>query len=178
MEIYPQRQLAMFLAALWLGGSMGGLHVLVLALRTLVGAYLPPEEMRARYARPLPLLGKAVGFERGATRRVWRALVIFVTDLCFCLVFCVRLILLLYRYNDGAWRLSVPLLCLLGFAFFVLLVRRFFAHLNDDAAYFLAVALLYFKAALLLPIRLVLRLLRRFVWRPLQNRWKARSMGF
>ena len=48
MEIDPQRQLAMFLAALFLGGAMDMLRMLLLALRTLTGAYLPPGELQAR----------------------------------------------------------------------------------------------------------------------------------
>ncbi len=169
MEIYPQRQLAMFLSALFLGASMGAFRILLLALRTLTGAYLPPEGMRARYEKDLPLLHRGVRFERSTTRRVWRAIVVFCTDLAFCLLFCVSLILLLYRYNDGAWRLSVPVLSLAGFALFSLLSRRFFARANDYMAYFLAVAALYLKALFCLPVKLFWRLCRRFALRPAQK---------
>lgn len=171
MEIYPQKQLAMLLAALFLGGAMGGLRMLVLAFRTLVGAYLPPEGMRARYARPLPLIRKEVPFREGKTRRAWRASVVFCSDLLFCLVFCVSLILLFYRYNDGAWRLSVPVLALGGFALFCALSGRFFARGNDYLAYLLAVVALYARVLLSLPFRLAWRVLARFLLRPACKLW-------
>lgn len=173
MEIYPQRQLAMFLAALFLGACMGGCRMLLLALRTFSGAYLPPERMRARYEKPLPLLHRGVRFARGGTRRVWRATVVFCTDLCFCLCFCVSLIFLLYRYNDGAWRLSVPALVFAGFFLFLLLSRRFFVRANDYLAYFFAAAALYVRRALCLPIMLLVRLLCRFIFRPVQKGWRV-----
>ncbi len=130
MEIYPQRQLAMFLAALFLGVRMGAFRMLLSALRTLAGAYVPPEGMRVRYEKQLPLLHTGVRFERGRACLAWRATVVFLTDLVFCLAFCVSLILLLYRFNDGAWRLSVPVLSIMGFALFSLLSNRFFHPVN------------------------------------------------
>lgn len=172
MEIDPRRQLAMFLAALFLGAALGGFRMLLLSLRTLTGAYVPPEQMRAWYEKELPLLCCGVRFERGATHRFWRAAVIFCTDLLFCLAFCVSLILLLYRYNDGAWRLSVPLLSLAGFALFSWLFHRFFVRANDYLAYFLAVLALYAKAVLCLPVKLAWRLIRRFLLAPLQRGWR------
>lgn len=152
---------------------MGAFRMLLQALRTLVGAYAPPEYMRARYARPLPLLRVPVRFEQGKTRRIWRVLVVFVFDLFFCLFFCVSLILLLYRYNDGAWRLSVPLLSFAGLWAFCLVSRRFFARANDYLAYFLAVVVLYTKAVLCLPLRVLWRLCRRLLLRPILALWRG-----
>lgn len=166
MEIYPALQFAMFLAAFCMGLAMGGLRALLLAARMLMGAYSPPAWMRARYARPLPLLRTCVRFERGGTRRAWCKLITFLTDVCFCLAFAISLILLLYRYNSGAWRLSVPVLSFAGFALFCAVYARAFARGNDYLAYFLAVAALYLRFALCLPVRLAWRILRRVLWRP------------
>ena len=173
MEIYPQRQLAMFLAAVCLGASMGAFRVLLQALCTLVGAYAPPEHMRARYARSLPFLHVGVRFEEGKTRRIWRVLVVFAFDLFFCLFFCVSLILLFYCYNDGAWRLSVPLCSFVGLWVFCLLSRRFFARANDYLAYFLAVTALYIRAVICLPPKWLWRLCRRFLLRPILGLWRG-----
>ena len=166
MEIYPAQQLRMFLVALFLGLSMGALRALVIAARTLLGAYTPPEWMRVRYARLLPLLRISLRFDRGGTRRLWCAIVTFLTDVCFCLAFAVSLILLLYRYNNGAWRLSVPVLTLVGFALFSLVYARVFARGRDYLAYFFAVATCYLRGLLYLPAKLLCRLFRRILWRP------------
>ena len=171
MQIDPRRQLALFLAAFLLGASMRVFRMLLLSFRTLTGAYVPPERMRARYEKRLPLLGRGVRFERGATHRAWYCTVIFLTDLLFCLVFCVSLILLLYRYNDGAWRLSVPVLSFAGYALFSCLSARFFIRANDYLAYLFALIALYVRAALCLPVRIAWRLLRRFALHPLQKGW-------
>jgi hypothetical protein len=122
--------------------------------------------MRERYARPLPLLRTSLRFARGGTRRAWCVRVTFLTDLCYCLAFAVSLILLLYRYNSGAWRLSVPVLALGGFSLFWLVYTRAFARGNAYLAYFLAIAVLYLRFALCLPLRLAERLFRRILWRP------------
>jgi hypothetical protein len=173
MEIYPRLQAQMLLFALALGLAAGLWRQLLLALRCVLGAHLPPERMRARYERPLPLLRRAVGFPARRARRGWCAAVAFGTDLVFCLVAALALLILLYDYNDGAWRLSVPVLFLLGFSLFRLFTARIFAHLNDDFAYGLAVLLLYVRALLCLPVRSAWRLVRRFLLCPARRGIRA-----
>lgn len=168
MEIYPERQLAMLLGAFLVGIGMGVMWELLTATRILLGAYRPPESMRSRYARPLPLLGRAVPFEkRGAGRHLWHGAVIAVGDCLFCLLFAMAVILLLYGYNDGAFRLSVPVLAVCGFGLFrsasVLLLAPLMAYL----AYGFAVALLYLRALLAWPPKALWRLVKQFCYRPL-----------
>ena len=115
MEIYPALQLALLLGAFAWGICLGGIWELVHISRILLGVYQPPAYMEACYARPLPWLHRPVPFLRqGIGRRAWRNTVVAVGDCLFCLLFAAVVVLLLYRYNDGAFRLSVPLLALLG----------------------------------------------------------------
>ena len=167
MEIYPGLQFAMLLGAFLGGICLGGVWELLTALRILFGAYKPPEFMRERYARLLPILHRPVPFARkGVSRRLWRGIVIGVGDLSFCLLLAVFLILLLYRYNDGAFRFSVPVLLLIGFALFRALLSRWISLAEAYLAYGFAAASLYLAALLALPAKAMRYLFTRFVLRP------------
>ena len=147
MEIHPRLQLAMLLAALFTGLAMGVVWELLTAFRILLGAYRPPERMRGRYARPLPLLRRPVPFARkDPLRRLWRGIVIALGDLLFCLALSLSAVLILYRYNSGVLRLSVPVLLLLGLGAFRLLSKKL--PITDHFAYVLAAGRLYLLAFL------------------------------
>ena len=173
MEIYPSLQFAMLLGAFLGGICLGGIWELLTASRILLGAYKTPEFMRERYTRVLPLLHRSVPFERkGVSRRLWRGIVIGVGDLFFCLLFAVFIILLLYRYNDGAFRFSVPVLSLLGFALFRTLLSHRLSRAEAYLAYGFAAASLYLVALLALPPKGITYLLKRFVLRPARKLYR------
>lgn len=152
MEIDPSLQLAMLLSALLWGVGMGILWELLTAIRILLGAYTPPEAMRAQYAKRLPLLGRPVTFERKSPlRRVWRGVVIALGDVLFCVVIAIVAILILYRYNDGVFRLSVPVLMLLGLALLRFISATPLARVMAYVAYGFAAAGVYATALLSLP---------------------------
>ena len=170
MEIYPALQLQMAVAALCAGVTLGLCSALLPALRILVGAYRPPPRMRERYEKTLPLLHRSVSFPREkGIRRGWQTAVIAAEDLFLCLAAALAVILLLYAYNSGAFRLSVPLLLLVGFGACRLVIARLLATVTDYLAYGAAVLALYLRAGLLLP----LRLLKRFLWQPLFSLWQG-----
>ena len=147
MEIHPRLQLAMLLVSLLWGLLMGALWELLTASRILLGAYEPPKRMRGRYEKPLPLLHRPVPFARkNPLRRLWRGLLIALGDLLFCLALALSAVLILYRYNSGILRLSVPVLLLLGLGAFRLLAKKL--PLNDYFAYTLAAGRLYLLALL------------------------------
>lgn len=149
----------MFLAALSLGLGAGLLWQILPALRTVLGAYRPTEQMRALYERPLPLLRAPLGFPKYRARGVWCFLVSFCTDVVFCTVCAIGLLLLLYDYNDGAWRLSVPVLFLLGLWLFRAGTARLFLRGNAYLALGLSMLLAYLRALVCLPIKGLARLL-------------------
>ena len=169
MEIYPRTQVEMFLAAFALGLGAGLFRQLLLALRTVLGAYLPPEDMRALYERPLPLMRRPLGFPRRHARRGWCLAVAFCGDLLFCISCTVALLVLLYDYNEGAWRLSVPVLFLLGLALFRAGTARFFSRLNAFFAYGLSVLLFYARAGVCLPVQRLALLVARFLLCPVKK---------
>ena len=173
MEIYPELQFAMLLGAFLGGICLGGVWELLTASRILFGAYSAPEFMRERYARVLPLLHRPVPFRRkGVSRRLWRGIVIGTDDLLFCLLFAVFFILLLYRYNDGAFRFSVTVLSLLGLALFRTLSPRWLSFAEAYLAYGFAAVSLYLAALLALLPKGMRYLLVRFVLHPAQRMYR------
>lgn len=169
MEIYPHIQAKMFFGAFALGLGAGVLRLLLLVLRTALGAYLPAERMRAHYERPLPLLHRAPGYPKQRARKWWRIVVAFVGDVLFCLFCAAEVLLLLYEYNDGAWRLSVPVLFLIGLAVFRLATAHVGAWLNDWLAYALSALFLYVRTLVRLPLRGVWWVLRHALWTPVKK---------
>lgn len=166
MAIYPFRQLAM-IAAAFLSGLLSGVVFEVLRLAALLlGAYSPPSYMRARYEKPLPLVGVSVPWQRRGVRRVWQVLTVAFFDVICCLFVAVAAILILYVYNDGAVRLSVPFVLLLGLGIFRVALARltepFFAYLAYGmAAFFVSVRFFVRCAA-----RKTARFLHRFLVLP------------
>lgn len=161
MTLSPYRQLLMLQSALLAGLFLGALWDVLRVLRVVLMAHTPPAFMAPRYRRPLPLLHVGVPFrtERGI-HRFWRAGVIFTGDLLFCLTGAVFSELILFYFNDGAFRLGVPLLLLLGLGLWQWSVSRLTTRLTAWLAYLLGAFLLYAWAVLLLPWRL----LRLAIW--------------
>ncbi|MBQ3483574.1 MAG: spore cortex biosynthesis protein YabQ [Clostridia bacterium] len=178
MEIDPYLQLAMLITAFLAGAGLGGLWELLVAVRVLLGAHEAPLFLRARYERPLPLLHRGVPWREGRTaRRVWRGLVEGVGDLLYCLLFALTLELILYRFNDGEFRVAVPLLLFAGLAAFRVSVARVTGLLVAWMAYLLAALWMYLTALLQLPWRILRALARRLILPPLvrlSHRHRAR----
>ena len=167
MEIDPALQFRLFLsAALW-GVIMGCMREAFAAAAILLGAYRPPDFMEARYARPLPLIHRSVPFApKGKGRRLWQGLVIAFFDCLFCVIFAIGLILILYAYNDGAVRLSVPALALMSFGAWQMLGNRLLRVPMAYFAYGFAAVTVYFGVLLGLPYRGIRFLALQFVIRP------------
>lgn len=174
MEIDPYLQLSMLLTAFLAGVGMGAFWELLTALRVLLGAYKPPSHLRARYARPLPLLGRPIPWREGRiTRRIWRGIAVGVGDLFYCLLFALTLELILYRFNDGEFRVAVPLLLFAGLGLFRISVARVTGLLVAWMAYVLSALGMYLAALLLLPWRIVRALVRRLILPPLTRLVRA-----
>ncbi len=167
MEIYPYRQLQALLFAFSTGLFFGFLWEMLQAAHVLIGAYLPPADMKARYQRPLPFLQTGVPFPKGGGRRLFRAVVVFFADALYCLCFCMAIVLLLYHFEDGAWRISVVVSAFLGLALFRTFSARFCARGRAYLAYFLAVLYLYIKKCVCWPADVLSALIKRFLLWPI-----------
>lgn len=173
MEIDPYLQFRLLLAAFSAGIFAGMLWDLLTVSRILFGAYQAPPRLRALYERRLPLLGCSVPFEgQKAVRRAWRTAVLFGGDLLFCVAFALAVILVLYCLNGGIFRISVPVLSLIGFALFRAVSNRLFSGAVAYFAFGVAALRLYIKALLLLPVRGLLRFVRLAVLRPVARVYK------
>lgn len=156
MALSPYRQLLMLCCAFAVGLLLGALWDVLRVLRVVLMAHTPPAFMAPRYRRPLPLLGVSVPFRTEAgVHRLWRGAVTLLCDLLFCLAGAVAAELLLFYFNDGVFRLGVPLLLLLGLLLWQWSVSRLTVRVAAWLAYLLCALLLYLRAALLLPWRLL-----------------------
>ena len=177
MEIDPYRQFLLLFSAPLAGFLFGGVWEILALSRVLLGAYRVPDGMRALYAHPLPLLGRPVVLREKSTRRLWRGLIIGAGDFLFCILFGGTVCVLLYCLNDGAIRISVPVLALCGFAAFRRLLGARLERLRDYLAYACAAVACYARRLLALPFLLLKRVLTLLVFRPVRALF-ARWVGF
>ena len=176
MQIDPRAQLALLLAALFMGVMFGILWEVLAALRILVGAYRPPPYMQRLYERPLPLLGCTIPFRQGGIRRAFCVAVTAVFDLVYCLFFALCASLVLYEYNDGVPRPAAILAAFLGLGAWRICAGRITERCAAYIAYALAVAARYVWAALRLPVLLLARCAGRLVLRPSRALWRRITM--
>ena len=171
MEIYPHRQLLLFaLSTAW--GAMGVLLLWAFAaLRVSIGAYVPPREWAALYARPLPLLHRAPLGKGRRAGRAFCAISVALCDAVFCVILATGEILLLYEYNDGAMRLLAPVCALVGLG----VAHRLTARVRDVATAYLGYGMAALRAYLLALCKLPL-LGAVWVWRQLVLR-PARALA-
>ena len=160
MLIDPAQQLLMLLGAFWWGYLSGLVLEGMFASHILLGVYLPPGFIHRLYQKPLPLLHRCASFPKAENRRWIRGAVRALTQILFCVIFAVGVMLLLYYYNNGAIRISVLLLALVGLGSFRLTLSRILPYLTAYLAFGLAVLRAYLWAALCLPVRVLLVLLR------------------
>lgn len=166
MLIYPVLQGKLFLLAFLCGIALGVLWDMVFVLRVLTGACPKAARLAALYQRPLPLVGRAVGFSTGSLHRVWQLLSLWFWQLLFPIFGAIAVLVLCFGYHNGALRLPVPLLLILGFFLWRRLFSGRIAHALDLLAFLLAALSVYLRALVWLPIGIFCRFLQRFVWRP------------
>ncbi len=172
MTIDPIAQFSLFLAAFLDGIAMGGLSELGKILQILLGAHRPPAYLKAWYERPLPLVGRALGWRTAPVRRAWRTAVSICADFLFPIIAVLAFLWIGFRFHGGVFRFSALLLFLLGVALWRTLCTPHLSPLLARAAFLLAAGLLYLRTVLLLPVRLWWRFLRRFCLLPLVYLWK------
>ena len=111
---------------------------------------------------------------------IFSAVVLFVQDLLFCLLFAVVAALLLYQTNDGQLRLSAIVLMLLGLALYLATIGRLTKRFWALWTILLSALLCWIGALLIYPVRLLWRWLKKpFGWmigrvRGIINRFKQK----
>ena len=176
MQIDPLLQGRLFLLAFLCGIGLGALWDAVLLLRVLTGAAPRGVRLASLYERPLPLLGRSVGFSPHLARRAWQTFSLSFWQLLFPALGALAVLCLSFGYHRGVIRLPVPLLLLLGFFLWRRLISRCLAPLFDLLAFLLSALALYLRALLLLPLRVFCRLLSLLVLRPVRvllGRWRT-----
>ena len=173
MTVDPIAQLSLCLWALFGGMAFGVLGELGRIARILLGAYLPLPSWQERYERPLPWLSRGVGWHKTAPRRVWAMGVCFLFDLAFPVLSALYLLLVIFRFNSGAFRLSTVFLFLLGLGLFRVLFSARLSKPFAFLAFALAVLGVYLKVLLLLPPKFLWRMARVLLILPFLRLWRA-----
>lgn len=167
MEIDPYLQFRLFLSAFCAGLLAGAFWELLTVSRILLGAYRTPERLRALYQKKLPLLSRPIGLGADKNlRRVWRTVLVAAGDLLFSLGFAALVIIVLYLYNDGGFRMTVPVLALAGFALFHFAFTRLFGSAVAYFAFGVAALRLYVSALLHVCFLWVFRVFKGVFLRP------------
>ncbi len=173
MTIDPILQLGLFLASLLGGISLGLLADLGKVVKILLGAHQPPKHLRALYERPLPLLGKPLGWHTAPPRRIWCRAVSLFAELLFPIIGALVFLWIGFRFHGGLFRISALALFVIGVALWRLLCTPRLDPLIAYAAFLLAVGLLYLRVVLILPLRLFLSVLLRFLLLPAVRLWRV-----
>jgi hypothetical protein len=172
MEISPLLQLQALLAALCGGVLCGAFYDVGRAAGVLLGVYRPPAHLRARFERPLPLLGRGVSLGERPILRALRLPLTAVGEFLFCIGAAFFAQWVLYRFYDGLLRLGVLLIFLAGMGTWRMLTAKLSEAILAVLAYVLGVPLLYLRALLLLPLWL-LRCHGLLLLRPLLFWWRC-----
>ena len=81
-------------------------------------------------------------------------------------------VLILYRYNSGALRLSVPVVMLMGLALFRLIFHTLLAPIMAYLAYFMAAGWLYLRRLTAWPFKALGRLCGRLIQGPVRKAYQ------
>lgn len=173
MTIDPIVQLSLFVASLLGGISLGLLADLGKVLKILLGAHQPPKHLKALYERPLPLLGRPLGWRTAAPRRIWCRAVSIFAELLFPIMGALVFLWIGFRFHGGLFRISALALLVIGVALWRLLCTPRLNLLIAHAAFLLAAGLLYLRTALVLPLRLLFWAFLRFLLLPTARLWQA-----
>lgn len=173
MTIDPVAQFSLCLWAFLGGLAFGLLGEVGKVVRILVGAYVPPPALRARYERPLPLIGRAPRFRKTAPRRAWAGTVQICADIAFPVLVALYVLYILFRFQNGIFRASAVLLFLIGLSLFRVGLSRHFIGPMAAFAYALCALGVYGKVLLLFPPTILWRFLKRFLLLPLLSLWRA-----
>ena len=179
MLIDPLLQGKLYVLSLLCGLGLGFLWDAVLVLRVLTGAGPKSAQLAALYQRPLPLLGRAVGFSTKLVHRVWQDISLAFWQVLFPVLGAITVLLLCFGYNSGVFRLPVLVLLAVGFALWRRLLSGHVARGLSLVAFFLSALVLYLRALLCLPVRVIQRLFCRFVFMPLRAllvRWHRKRL--
>jgi len=178
----------MLICALFCGIALGGVYDILRITRYLINGAdsndISPRvrALRERFSLPPALQLPKKKNKRPSNKRktMISAIVLFIQDLLFCLLFALAASLLLYQTNDGQLRLSAIVVMLLGFILYLVTVGRWSKRFWTLLTILVQMAFCWIGALLIYPLRLLWRWLKKpFGWmigrvRGINNRFKQR----
>lgn len=155
MEVSQEALAQLLWHAFLLGAVLGFIYDFFRITRLLAGAELPPVagSLRGRLALPecLRLFPRREDGKKRRRGRVLNGIVLFIEDICFCLLAALLLILLLYEENDGQFRLGALIMMLLGFFVYLGTLGRLVLSLSGTLVALIGAVLRFVGAVLLWP---------------------------
>ena len=164
-----------FLSGIALGALWGLLKALF--IKTTEEQSNAAKRLEARLRPPQRLWRARVAGSEKVTRaiRMGSGVVSAVADCLIFLFSAIILILILYETNDGQFRLSAPMLMLVGCLVYRLTLGRLVARCLDLIVVLIRCAIIWMLVPVTLPFRLLFRLIGRWMValrRRLTDRWK------
>lgn len=163
----------MLICALFCGIALGGVYDILRITRYLINGAdsndISPRvrALRERFSLPPALQLPKKKNKRPSNKRktIISAIVLFIQDLLFCLLFALAASLLLYQTNDGQLRLSAIVVMLLGFILYLVTVGRWSKRFWTLLTILVQMAFCWIGALLIYPLRLLWQYLKK----PLQR---------
>ncbi len=110
----------------------------------------------------LPLIGSSF-FLRKKQNRPFQTIVLFVYDLVFMLCVGISVSVLVYRFNDGEWRIAVVALLLVGYVLYRKILRRGVLAIVETLEFLIKCILAYILYFTFRPLKKVIHLLCRSI---------------
>ena len=146
---------ALYLYAILLGLILGAVYDCLRITRVFLGNHYSHRAARRLQEIKLPLLHKAK--PRGESSAL--GLIVFFQDLLFCLFAGVALVLLLYGFNNGKFRLFVVICSCLGFLIYRGTFGKLVMLFSEVIAFSLETTFRYFFFFISFPFRFLKRML-------------------
>ncbi len=152
----------MLLSAFLCGLALGVFYDALRLTRMWMGAELPPraQHLRDRLSLPQPLnwIASKAPKSKKLTDAA-KAVLLFIEDILFCLAVAITVAVLLYRANDGQFRLSAVVVLLFGLGVYLMTLGRLVQHCSSMIVVLLRAALIWLGAILTYPFAWLIRLL-------------------
>lgn len=165
MLVYQQKEFLLFVLHSFLCGVLlGAVYDCFRLSRILLGITVRRHARAERlYKKSYPFIGEPSS--RPAVSEGAASVLIFISDVLFSLIAIVSVLVVAFFRNDGRIRAECLLATAVGAAAYLISIGRLTMHLSPYVAFLLRLTLAYLRLAVMLPIRLVCRLIKNALMR-------------
>lgn len=160
MLVYQQKEFLLFVIHSFLCGVfLGAVYDCFRQLRILLGISVRHNARAERlYKKSYPLIGSLSA--RPSVSKGAASVLTFASDVLFSLIAIASVLVVTFFRNDGRIRAESLLATAVGAAAYLISIGRLTMHLSPYIAFALRLTLAYLRLAVMLPVRLVCRLIK------------------